>query len=175
MRTVQTKIYEFAELSETARERARNWYRQTGISCEWWDGIFEDAERVGLKITSFGLGRNRHCKGSFINSATECADRITKEHGRVCETFKTAEAFLKERGHIIVDTAEKDESELEAKLNALELAFLQSILKDYSIILQAEYDYLMSDSSVDESIVANKYEFTEVGMHFDGGIVVQNF
>ena len=34
MKTITTVVYEFDELSETAKENARNWYRESPIDCE---------------------------------------------------------------------------------------------------------------------------------------------
>lgn len=169
MKTIKTTVYEFDELSDAAKEKARDWYREHALDYDWWESTYEDAERVGLKITGFDLDRNRHATGKFISGAVECAHKIEKEHGDECETFKTAQAFLKERDEI-VSTAERDENgdfvseyELDEKLDACEEEFLKSILEDYSIILQKEYEYLLSDESVDEMITGNEYTFTETG------------
>ena len=45
-RIVKTVVYELPELSESARERARAWYRDTCLDHEWYDAIFEDFETV---------------------------------------------------------------------------------------------------------------------------------
>ncbi len=45
----------------------------------------------------------------------------------------------------------------------MEKEFLNTLLQDYAQILQKEYEYLMSDEMVDESIIANEYEFNEDG------------
>lgn len=166
MRKIESTVYAFAELDDKAKDRARDWYRSGALDYEWWDGVFDDAERAGLKITSFGLDRNRHADGKFITGARECAQAIVDEHGAECETYKTAEAFLRERDEA-VDSAPRDadgefenEYALDTKLDDIEADFLKSILEDYSINLQREYEYLMSDEQVDECIESNDYEFT---------------
>ena len=45
-RIVETVVYELPELSESARERARAWYRDTCLDHEWYDTVFEDFETV---------------------------------------------------------------------------------------------------------------------------------
>lgn len=55
MRTVSKEVYEFEELSDSAKERARDWYRQYVFSdSNDWDHIFDDAaqcaEAIGLDI-----------------------------------------------------------------------------------------------------------------------------
>ena len=45
-RIVETVVYELPELSESARERARAWYRDTCLDHDWYDAVFEDFETV---------------------------------------------------------------------------------------------------------------------------------
>ena len=45
-RIVKTVVYELPELSQSARERARAWYRDTCLDHEWYDTVFEDFETV---------------------------------------------------------------------------------------------------------------------------------
>ena len=40
-RIVETTVYGIEELSETAKESARAWYRETGLHDEWYDFVFE--------------------------------------------------------------------------------------------------------------------------------------
>ena len=41
-----TTVYQFPELSDTAKDKARSWYRQLGPHDDWWDAVYEDFERV---------------------------------------------------------------------------------------------------------------------------------
>ncbi len=41
-----TTVYQFPELSEAAKEKARSWYREIGPHYDWWDAVYEDFERV---------------------------------------------------------------------------------------------------------------------------------
>ncbi len=89
------------------------------------------------------------------------AKRIIANHGEKCETFKTATAFLAE-----VDKQEETTEDNQEQWNDLCADFLKSILEDYSIMLQEESEYLVSDDVVDESIQCNGYTFTETGKRF---------
>jgi len=169
--TTIREIYTFSELSEDAKEAALNNCRDYNTNHDWWEFTFEDAENAGLKITSFDLDRNRHAQGEWITSAKECAKSILDGHGETCETYKTAKAFLDERNEL-VNTWPKDEDgelenggKLDDELDDLENEFLESIVEDYSIILQNECEYLQSDEAVEEAIQSNEYEFTEDGEH----------
>jgi hypothetical protein len=172
VKTIETKVYEFAELTEEAKDKAREWYRESALYDEWWESTYEDAERIGLKITSFGLDRDRHAKGEFTMPAAHVAEAIKKEHGNTCETFKTALAFIESCKALDAKTPKDadgvplDESAFDEAQDEQDAEFLRSLLEDYSILLQNEMEYLLSDEAVDESITANEYTFTEEGERF---------
>ena len=56
-----------------------------------------------------------------------------------------------------------ESSNNEDKLIDMENEFLKSLLEDYSIMLQNEYEYLTSEEAIIETIEANEYEFTQAG------------
>jgi hypothetical protein len=56
-----------------------------------------------------------------------------------------------------------ESQEAEDDLSDMEANFLDSLLEDYAIMLQKEYEYLQSEEAITETIVANEYEFTEEG------------
>lgn len=39
-------LYTFEELSDRAKEKARDWYREASNHDEWWDSVYEDAIRM---------------------------------------------------------------------------------------------------------------------------------
>lgn len=45
-----TTLYQFDELSEHAKERARDWYRFHGIEEEWYEEVFVDAKDVAWEL-----------------------------------------------------------------------------------------------------------------------------
>jgi hypothetical protein len=164
MRIKETKVYKFDELTDKAKEKAMENLYDLNVDYEWWDYMYEDAANVGLKLTSFDLDRNRHAKGEFTLSAAEVAANIIRDHGEQCETYKTAQAFLDEINSLTMPDDDSDEfSEWENKMLELEDEFLKSLLEDYSIMLQKEYDYQTSEEAIVETIQANEYEFTEDG------------
>jgi hypothetical protein len=169
MRIKEIKVYQFNELSDKAKQRAMDWYRDASYGDQWWEGIYEDAENVGIKITSFDCDRGNYIKGDFISGAEETAHKIEKDHGEICDTYKTAKAYLAERDTIIA-SAPKDENgdfenerELDGKLDDCDKEFLRSILEDYLSILRKEVEDYYSDERVTENILANEYEFDENG------------
>jgi hypothetical protein len=174
MRTETTTrtLYTFDELGETAKEKALEVYRHINLDFDWWDGTYQDAKYIGLEIQSFDLDRRRHATGKFIEDANHCASKIIKEHGEMCETYKTAKAFLSDWAELVAKYSdgvnleqvhEDKEYEFDQEADELQEEFLKSILEDYSIMLQKESEYLYSDEAVQEFIEANEREFTEEG------------
>lgn len=53
-RAVTRTVYQYGELSEKAKEKAREWWRDGGMEYDWWDGVFEDtvavAEILGIDL-----------------------------------------------------------------------------------------------------------------------------
>lgn len=172
MRTVKTKVYKFKELSEDAKQKAIEEFADINVNYDWWSYTYEDAKRIGLKITEFDLDRNRHCKGEFIEDVLSTSAKIVQEHGKDCETHKDALQFgidydvLVEKysnGFDKTRVAEDNEYEFDNEADELEQEFLKTILEDYSIMLQHAYEYLTSAEAIIESIEANEYEFLETG------------
>lgn len=54
-RVVETTVYKFGELSEAAKEKARDWYREDALNYDWWSSVYEDASTIA-KL--FGLDIN---------------------------------------------------------------------------------------------------------------------
>jgi hypothetical protein len=168
MKTKTINLYQFAELSDEAKEKAINKLSTINVEHDWWDFVYMDAEGIGLKIDTFDLDRNRHCKGNFTLSAWEVAQNILNSHGDECETYRTAQNFLNDFNPVFAEymdeTNEKYESkESEDKLSDLESDFLNSLLEDYSMMLQNECEYLQSKESIIQTIEANEYDFDEDG------------
>ncbi len=169
MKTKTIKLYQFDELSESAKEKARDWFRQSIDADFWSECILEDAKNIGLEIKEFDLDRRSYVKAVFLRGAEETAHKIEKEHGDTCETYKTAISYLEERDQRVnsapkdTDGELEDIGALEDQLDALDVEFLHSLEEDYRIILTKEMEYQYSDESVDENIRINEYDFTETG------------
>lgn len=173
MQIIETKVYSFDELSDEAKEKARDWYRKGGLDYEGWDFILEDAKRIGIQIDGFDLYHGTIC-GS-VDDPIETIRAILADHGTTCETYKTARAALREHAHLrqrwwnTVDQSEYSISEFDYESeNADDWAanFRYDILEDYRIFLQEEQEYLESNESIDANIRANEYTFTAEGRRF---------
>jgi len=147
MRTIETIVYKFDELSDAAKERARDWYREFALDYEWWEFTYEDAERIGLKISEFDTYHG-NIKGNLLKSVGEVCGLILQEHGKDTDTYKLAQTYYARKR-----TAHPYDVE----------DFTHDLLEEYLSMLRQEVDYQLSTECVDESIRANEYEFTESG------------
>ena len=173
MRTVRTKVYKFDELTDAAKQKAIDWYRNTDTESFAFEQTKEDAEQIGLKIEY--LSSREPNAGEFIEGATETAQAIMDQHGDQCETYKTAAAFIKDQIELVEKysdgqqkniVAEGNEDEYDSECDELEKEFLQSLLEDYRIMYENQRDYEYSDEYVTEQVRSNEYEFTQDGKIF---------
>lgn len=169
MRTIRTKVYKFDELTKAVQQKVIENNYDINVYYDWYEFTYEDAKNVGLKISGFDIDRGSYCNLDFIESAEAAAHLIIDQHGETCETYKTAESYLKERDKAI-DTAPKDENgdfenerELDEKLDELDEEFKKSISEDYLKMLRDEYEYQTSEEAIKETISVNEYEFTAEG------------
>jgi hypothetical protein len=173
MRTIETTVFTFDELSEDAKQKAIQDYRNKDVYWyDWWECIYDDAENVGMKITHFDTGRGWDIGLKFIESAYDVAQKIMKEHGQACQTYKTAAKFVNDWAELVAkysngikldEVADDNEYEFDNEADELEKEFQLSIGHDFLILLQEEEEYLNSDEAISETIQANEYEFTEQG------------
>lgn len=162
MRTIRTKVYKFEELSEQAQQKAIEWYISgNDLSCVWRD-IKEDAKQIGLKIIS--LSDHKENEGEFMLSANEVAANIFNEHGGDCDTYITAQEFMEEWQPVFDEYMQTEEGE--DKLMEIENEFLKSLLEDYRIMYNKDIEFQNSDEAVEDTIIANEYEFTVEGNRF---------
>lgn len=169
MKQITVNLYQYSELEDKAKEKARDWWLSGQSVKDWSDATTDDAAQIGLKIMGFDVGRGKTCEGKFIAGAEECAHNIEKNHGEDTETFKTAKAYLSERDKIIESAPKdedgewKDERELDNKLDECDKEFLDSLLGDYLILLRKDFEYCQSDDYIAEATEANEYTFTANG------------
>lgn len=173
--TTTTTLYTFDELSPEAKYKAVLQLWDINVEFNWWDSLYDDAENIGLKITEFDLYQYRHARGEWLESPERAAELILEKHGNTCETYQTAKQFLADRDALVAKYSdgihldivhEDNEYEFDQECDELEADFLKSLLEDYYILLQEEYEYLTSEEAIIETIQAYEYEFTEDGQLF---------
>lgn len=193
MRTIEKNVFTYGELSEVAKENARNWYREESMHDEWWDFVYTDAKQmaslIGIEIediyfsgfSSQGDGASftgtyRYVKGG--SKALKAEAPTDKELHRIADQLQAVQrqnfyrlyASVSHRGsylhsgHMSIDVKDtencyRDLSDADEDITQLLRDFADWIYSK----LNDEYDYLTSDEVVEESILANEYEFSEEG------------
>jgi hypothetical protein len=58
--TIVETHYSYEELSDSAKEAARDWYREGNLDYDWWEHIYSDVEEIGNLL---GIERDRKPHG----------------------------------------------------------------------------------------------------------------
>jgi hypothetical protein len=169
MRTIETTVYTFAELSEQGKDNAVERLSDINTSHIWYEFTYDDAKNVGMSIGGFDLDRGRSIDLE-VDDYQETANKIMKEHGETCDTYKNAIQFIAERDALVSKYSnggnkvpEENENDFDCELDELETDYKKTLEEDYLKLLRNEYEYLSSREAIIETIEANEYEFTEDG------------
>lgn len=146
-------VFSFDELSKEAQEKAIEKLYDINVDIDWWESIYEDANTIGLEITGFDLDRGSYCHGKFTESPETVIKLIKENHGKNTKTYKNAMQYKKE--------LKKTKSD--GDYESVRDEFLRSLLEDYRIFLQKDYEYLTSEEAIIETIKCNEYTFLENG------------
>lgn len=194
MRTETTTrtLFKFDELSDEAKEKARDWYRQASA----WDDFFsefvvDDAKAIGELI---GIDiENIYWSGFWSQGDGACFEgtwgfkknsmKLLKAHApkdaelhNIAETLAALQkanryqlsASVKHRGHYYHDgcteiEVTKDDGYPSDDTEEKAKEALRDYMRWIYRRLEAEWEYQNADEQVDESIRSNEYEFTEDG------------
>lgn len=164
MRTKCIDVYKLSELSDKAKKKAMQRHCDINVDHDWWESTYEDADRAGITITGFDIGRGQECTGNFKGPALESATLIVSDHGPHCETHKTAASYIQNRAALIASFVKDESGDISYDdthtLEDLDKKFLRSILQDYLKSLREEYEYRTDDKQIEEVIEAQEMEFT---------------
>jgi hypothetical protein len=196
-KTVEIQVYQFEELNPKAKERARNWFRESIQQNDWWGEVYEDAKqcavRLGVDIdkiyfTGFASQGDGACfTGTWQHSAKpegfttfleaikdhapkdyllhDIAARLDAMEGMSTKVTHSGLYYHEYSSNFEVDLLlvdEKIQSEKESELGSILRNFMRWIYSQ----LGKENDYLCSDTYVDETIIANEYDFTKDGRRY---------
>lgn len=191
--TTTRTIYTFDELSEQAKEQARDWYREGMAGDSYWhECVIDDAKTIG---TIFGIDIDNvyfsgfSCQGDGA-SFTGCYRykkgwrKALRDYvggnslpalERIGEALQAAQKPTMYSGTARISTSGRychawtmqfDCDVAYGNYGDFELT-LSEALRDYANWtyrqLESDYNYQNSDEAVDESIKSNEYEFDESG------------
>jgi len=151
MRTIELEVVKFEELSDSAKQNARDWFRQ-GNDYFWWGDSLKSIEKFcsefGVKIKKYEVGT---CSYSYMDTNAD----NSHFRGLKLKDFKREDTPT---GYILdctlwetfYDTWKDTGSALKAFNEAID-ASIKDIVKDM--------EYQDSEESVDEMLIVNGYEF----------------
>lgn len=187
MRIIETKVYKYNELSESAKQKARDWYTGEGFDF-YTDSTIEDIQQIAaiLGVSDCKVlysGFSSQGDGACINGSYRYAKNAPKKIAEYCNDVTLLsiatqlqnaqrKAFYKIRVKITHSGGychynsmdfnyENDNTDLQHTLE-IEEAF-KTFAKWIYRQLESDYEYQTSDEAVIEMIEVNEYEFLEDG------------
>lgn len=92
---VCVRVFQFDELNDDAKERARQWWLKDGLPYQWWDYVFDDAKEIGklmgieiddIYFRGFGSQGDGACfEGTYSNRPGSV--KTIKEHAPTDQTL----------------------------------------------------------------------------------------
>jgi len=173
MRIIETEVYTFDELSDGAKENAINELREINVEHDWWDCTYETFRELGIRIEHFDLGRRSEIGIDLIETHHEVAINIISTFGE--NGLKAnAEYFIEQRDKLVKELGEGDEVagysvkegneiKFDLRVETIEEYYFNGLKRDILHWLRCEFEYLMSDEAIIDTIEANEYEFTKEG------------
>lgn len=170
MRTIETKIYRFEELSDLAKENAIDMLRFINTNdTDWWQCSFDTWREIGVQINSFDLFKEK-IEIDLFYSHEDVAQRIVSSFGHN-ESYDFAKEYLELKKKL--DKTYENEfdewgecAEYDDELDDANALFYADLENAIIWWLRLEMDYLESDDAIIDTIEANEYEFTEIGERY---------
>jgi hypothetical protein len=193
---IETTVFQFDELSDTAKDVAREWFRSGNGNDDWYDSVYEDATECGKLIgividkiyfsgfSSQGDGACFEGRYSYVKGAVKAiaghAPQDKKLHAIAAslqetqrKAFYRLEAKVKHSGHYYhehctsIETFNGVTGDYATPEQDSEITeSLRDFMRWIYRQLENEWNYINSNESVDESIRINEYTFTEDGKRF---------
>ena len=179
-RIVETLVYELPELSRSARDRARAWYRDTCLDHGWYDAVFEDFQTVcgflGVTLQTHAVpllgGGTRDAPNLWFSgfafqgsgASFDGTFRYAKNAARAIRSYAPNDETL----HAIADNLQYVQRRNFYQLNGV-IRQSGRYYHEYSMSIEVERDspagQAMTDDAedtvVDETIVVSGSSFTE--------------
>lgn len=185
---IQTEIFQFDELSDGAKEKARDWYREASSGDNYFsEYIIEEAQGEIGRALGFNIqhvwfsGFASQGGGACIIGTWRAADvnaralqRYAPADKELARIRKAMRAFARSHRNNSANITHRDryyhahsvdiEADHDTEASA-EIArdFMNWIYRQ----LEAEYTYQYYGEGLDENIRANEYTFTAAGKRFD--------
>jgi len=164
METITLNLYKVSELSGKIQSYVLDKYRDVMTDYQWWDFIYEDAQRIGLEISSFDI-YYRTISIEYTENADVVAQNILKDWGEGTELNRLANDFIQHYTKLKEQQTfdEYGYSEQDDDIDDAEKEFLHELGEEFLSILTSDYEWRTSDEAIMEYLEDNQYMFTENG------------
>ena len=178
MREMTTMVYSFAELSETAQERALNAFRCSNVEFNWWEDSYDTirtaGKLLGLDIDMIYCDTDLYCifdaSYEYVRGAVKAVKAEFPQDTELHGIAKDLQALQKRHFYSLSCNvaSQRDTNSYQCfRFGEDYECDLGDILDDFAhwarILLRDEYEYLTSDEAIQEMIESNEYEFDEAG------------
>jgi hypothetical protein len=170
MKTIETKIYTFDELSNEAKENAREWWRNGDdmplMSEYMYETLYELLKKSLIKCDEPKIYHSlAYCQGDGAMFEGECV------YKKYTIPVKHAGMYYHERSTDIgtIRITKTGEYLDDDTYESIEKSFEDEYIKVCKALAREGYEYIEnehSDEVVDENLRANDYTFTESGKRF---------
>jgi hypothetical protein len=192
MRTIRTKVYQFNELNENAKENAIEWYKKDQeIFLDFFnEDAKEQIENAGFKGNiqiqydlSYSQGDGLSFSCDYYDKLNElfteflghgkqktidclinnCSFKLKGNNGRYCYASKSDLDFYLDNYYVkSQENIDEIITQVRQKLEDLYI----DLCKDLESQGYKEIEYQYSDEYIIENIISNEYEFTAEGNRF---------
>lgn len=186
MRTLKVKLYKYDELSDKAKEKAREWYTEGGFEHTWWDSVYEDAKTVlgfmgfsdvEISFSGFwsqgdgasftGKWRAENVKLDALNEHAPEDKALHDIATRISElALGYTEAVVELKRTTSTNYVHENTVTVSTEDGLLPNLFISDLQRDARAAmrwvykqLEAEWESINSEESVAETIMANEYDF----------------
>jgi len=174
MRTIEIKAFQFEELDSQTQEKIIENNRAINVDSDFWYQCELDNYKTELKIKVNEFDIYRRTINITIEDIFETAEKIINFFGKKSSVVYIAKTFIRDRDTLVKKYGEGNEkdgygvkeefwSEYDEEIEYLEKEFRKEIAEEILSMLTRDYEYETSDDGIKETILANKYEFTENG------------
>lgn len=192
----QVTVYKFAELSDKAKEKAREWWRrasagdtyfaemprenfvtiahalgwQTDQKKMFWSGFYSQGDGAQFE-GDFKAERVDVSKlAGFLAADTKLAD-IANQFKLIAEAFPQVEGSVKSSGHYCHEMGTEFEEDFPTTTKGRAFAEVwkdqtRALMRWHWNELREAYEYEQADENIDDACIANDYDFTVDGERY---------
>lgn len=164
MKQITINLYKFSELSEAAQKKAIEKHFDILTFWNWWEYIYEDANRIGLKINGFDFYPNT-IDIRFEDDPECVANNILKEWSSAAKITELANNYLENAAKCKV--IETDDELIDSdELIELNEEFLNGLGYHFLNFLETDYEWRTSYTTIGEELEDQNFYFLEDGSRF---------